>query len=68
MGIDFTFVSPDISEEDKKEISTNVRALLIYKVGNVITSGTDNIVISKYIGICVCAIFLSFWIFKLSYI
>lgn len=49
-----------ISEEDKKEISTNVKALLIYKVGNVITSGTDNIVISKYIGLVAVGIFSNY--------
>jgi len=49
-----------ISLEDKKEISTNVKALLIYKVGNVITSGTDNIVISKYIGLVAVGIFSNY--------
>lgn len=49
-----------ISNEDKKEISTNVKALLIYKVGNVITSGTDNIVISKYIGIVAVGIYSNY--------
>ena len=39
----------NISKEDFKEISNNVSSLLIYKIGNVITSGTDNIVISKFI-------------------
>lgn len=49
-----------ISQEDKKEISTNVKALLIYKVGNVITSGTDNIVISKYIGLIAVGIYSNY--------
>lgn len=49
-----------ISVEDKKEISTNVKALLIYKVGNVITSGTDNIVISKFIGLVAVGIFSNY--------
>ena len=49
-----------ISIEDKKEISTNVKALLIYKVGNVITSGTDNIVISKYIGLVAVGIYSNY--------
>ncbi len=49
-----------ISKEDKKEISTNVKALLIYKVGNVVTSGTDNIVISKYIGLVAVGIYSNY--------
>lgn len=49
-----------ISKQDKEEISTNVKALLIYKIGNVITSGTDNIVISKYIGLVAVGIFSNY--------
>lgn len=49
-----------ISEEDKKEISTNVSALLIYKVGNVITNGTDNIVISKFLGLIPVGIYSNY--------
>lgn len=49
-----------ISLEDKKEITTNVKALLIYKIGNVITSGTDNIVISKYIGLVAVGIYSNY--------
>ena len=49
-----------ISSDDKKEISTNVKALLIYKIGNVITSGTDNIVISKYIGLIAVGIYSNY--------
>ena len=49
-----------ISLEDKKEISTNVKALLIYKIGNVVTSGTDNIIISKYIGLVAVGIFSNY--------
>ena len=40
-----------ISKEDKDEITTNVKALLIYKIGTVVTLGTDNIVISKFMGL-----------------
>lgn len=49
-----------ISKEDKKEISTNVSALLIYKIGNVITLGTDNIVISKFIGLVAVGIYSNY--------
>ena len=49
-----------ISNEDKQEISKNVKSLLIYKIGNVITSGTDNIVISMFIGIIPVGIYSNY--------
>lgn len=49
-----------ISNEDKKEISNNVKALLIYKIGSVITLGTDNIVISKWIGLVAVGIYSNY--------
>lgn len=49
-----------ISEKDKKEISKNVSALLIYKVGGVVTNGTDNIIISKFIGLVVVGIYSNY--------
>lgn len=52
--------SERISDEDKKEISNNVSALLIYKVGSVITNGTDNIVISKFIGLIAVGIYSNY--------
>ena len=50
----------NISKEDFKEISNNVSSLLIYKIGNVITSGTDNIVISKFIGLVAVGIYSNY--------
>ena len=49
-----------ISKEDKEEISTNVKALLIYKIGTVITLGTDNIVISKFLGLIPVGIYSNY--------
>ena len=49
-----------ISDEDKNEISTNVKALLIYKVGSVVTLGTDNIVISKFMGLIPVGIYSNY--------
>lgn len=49
-----------ISKKDKDEISTNVKALLIYKVGNVVTMGTDNIVISKFLGLIPVGIYSNY--------
>lgn len=50
----------EISKKDKDEIATNVKALLIYKIGTVITLGTDNIVISKFIGLVAVGIYSNY--------
>ncbi len=42
-----------ITLEDKNDIKKNISALFIYKVGNVISNGTDNIVISKALGLVI---------------
>lgn len=42
-----------IDKEDMDDIKKNISALFIYKVGNVISNGTDNIVISKALGIII---------------
>ena len=40
-----------MSDEDKKSIWTNVKALMIYKVGSTVLDGTDNIIISSFVGV-----------------
>jgi O-antigen/teichoic acid export membrane protein len=40
-----------VPKEDKAFIAKNVRALFIHKVGGVVISGTDNIVISVFVGL-----------------
>lgn len=40
-----------LNKEDIKDITKNVSSLFIYKIGTVITNGTDNIIISKFIGL-----------------
>ncbi len=49
-----------ISKADKNEIITNVKALLIYKIGTVVTLGTDNIVISKFLGLVPVGIYSNY--------
>ena len=41
------------AQEEKKNIFTNVRSLVVYKFGNVILDGTDNIIISSTISTAV---------------
>ena len=49
-----------MEKEDIHDITKNVSALLIYRVGNVVTNGTDNIVISKYIGLVMVGIYSNY--------
>lgn len=43
-------VSP-LSKEEKNDIVKNVKALAIYKIGTLSLNATDNIIISKFVGI-----------------
>jgi len=49
-----------ISKEDKNEITKNIKALFIYKIGNVVANGTDNIIISKWIGLVAVGIYSNY--------
>lgn len=40
----------EISKEEKKSIYTNVKSMFLYKIGGVIQSNTDNILISIFVG------------------
>lgn len=40
-----------LSKKDRKLFFENLYALLLYKISGVVINGTDNIVISKFIGI-----------------
>ena len=42
-----------LEKEDMEGIKKNVSSLFIYKVGTVIMNGTDNIIISKFIGLII---------------
>lgn len=41
----------NIDKNEQKNIFSNVRALVMYKLGSVILNGTDNIIISSFIGV-----------------
>lgn len=49
-----------LPKEDVKEITKNVSALFIYRIGTVVTNGTDNIVISKFLGLIVVGIYSNY--------
>lgn len=49
-----------LKKEDKMDIQKNVSSLFIYKIGTVITNGTDNIIISKFIGLIVVGFYSNY--------
>lgn len=49
-----------MKKKDVNEITKNVSALFIYKVGNVVTNGTDNLVISKWLGLVPVGIYSNY--------
>ena len=50
----------EIDKKEYKEIKRNVSSLFIYKIGSVVMNGTDNIVISKIIGLVMVGIYSNY--------
>lgn len=50
----------ELPKEEKKEIFKNIKALIIYKVGGVILNGTDNLIISRYLGLAVAGLYSNY--------
>ena len=40
-----------ISKSEEKKIFTDVKALILYKIGDILSNGTDNIIISAFVGV-----------------
>ena len=53
-------VKDEMDKEDVKEITKNVSSLFVYKVGSVVTNGTDNMVISKFLGLVPVGIYSNY--------
>lgn len=49
-----------IDQNEKSEIKNNVRNLVVYKVGDVVSNGTDNILISMFAGINIVGLFYNY--------
>ncbi|PJN91801.1 lipopolysaccharide biosynthesis protein [Bacillus sp. mrc49] len=49
-----------LNREEKKEFYKNLYALFLYKVSGVVINGTDNIIISKYVGIIQVGIYSNY--------
>lgn len=50
----------ELDKQEKKVIYNNVKSLVLYKFGSVILNGTDNIIISKMLGIAMVGIVSNF--------
>ena len=49
-----------IKDHQKEEIVKNIRALVFHKIGSFAVKGTDNIILSKYIGITTVGIYSNY--------
>ena len=49
-----------IDKKDLQEINKNIKSLFIYKIGSVIANGTDNIIISKFIGLITVGLYSNY--------
>ena len=55
----------NIKKLDKKELNTiskNVRAMLFHKIGGVVVNSTDNILISKLVGLIAVGMYLNYYL------
>ena len=52
--------SKKIGKKELTEIKTNIKALMLHKIGTYVLTATDNIVISKYIGIVTVGIYSNY--------
>lgn len=52
--------SDKVTKTDLDELKKNISALIIYRVGTVALNGTDNIIISKFVGIVMVGIYSNY--------
>ncbi len=50
----------DVSSAEKKEIFSNIYALIFHKIGAVVVYSTDNIIISKYVGLAAVGLYSNY--------
>lgn len=51
-----------LDEESKKSIIKNIRAMMMHKVGSVIVNSTDNIILSKYVGLNAVGLYSNYYL------
>lgn len=49
-----------LESKEKKTIWSNVKALMIYKIGSTVLDGTDNIIISSFVGVAAVGYFSNY--------
>ena len=52
----------DLPKEEKTSIFKNMRAMMMHKVGTVIVSNTDNLIISAFIGVVSVGKYSNYWL------
>lgn len=62
----FPYLKPtqksELPDEDKKQIKKNVGSLIIYKIGTLSLNSTDNIIISKFVGLLQVGYYSNYWL------
>lgn len=51
-----------LEEEEKQNIKQNIKAMLMHKVGNVVVTNTDNLLLSSLVGIVSVAIYSNYYL------
>lgn len=56
----FAVKDAQLSKEEKKGLFRNVKALLLHRMGSFFVNGTDNIIISKFLGLAVSGVYSNY--------
>jgi len=51
-----------LDQEDKKSLTTNVKALLFHKIGSYFVDSTDNLIISKFLGLVTVGLYSNYYL------
>ena len=51
-----------ISKETTKEIKKNISAMLMHKIGGIIVNSTDNLILSKYVGLAAVGVYSNYFL------
>ena len=51
-----------LSREERKSILQNISALFLHRIGNVIVNGTDNLIISKMLGVTMVGMYSNYYL------
>lgn len=51
-----------LPDREKKEIFQNIRAMMMHKVGNVVVSNTDNLLLSSLIGVVAAGVYANYFL------